>query len=122
MNADRHFDESGTVQSVDFDWSAVDTEEATAAELSALQRELMRDALEFARHSGFVAGEAAAEAAVIDRLLSGRPTPGAVLTRLAALARKHGRISTATACRLTGRTSRALRKAFAKVPPVASDI
>lgn len=95
-------------------------EEATPADLSAMQRELFAEALRLQHHRGFCDGEKAAEAAVIDRLLSGRPTPGAILTRIAAIARAHGRITTAAARRLTGKTDRALRKALAKVPPVAS--
>jgi len=124
---DRHaFDHDGQrVPTCDFDWQAIDGDaspDATRSELDAAQRQLFLEALRLQHHRGFIAGEAAAEAAVIDRLLSGRPTPGAILTRVAAIARAHGRITTAAAQRLTGKTDRALRKAFAKVPPVASDI
>ena len=67
----------------------------------------------------FQRGRLQAEVAVIDRVMSGRPSKNAILTRIIALARKHGRITTAAAVRLTGKTDRALRKAFPKVPPLA---
>lgn len=126
MDADtRHgFDDHGErVPSCGFDWQAIDADaspDATRSELDAAQRQLFLEALRLQHHRGFCDGEKAAEAAIIDRLLSGRPTPGAILTRVCAIARAHGRITSRAAQRLTGKTDRALRKAFAKVPPVAS--
>ena len=118
MNDNLSFDDaSELVPAVGFDYP--DEPEATPCDLDSVQRELLADALRLQHHRGFCEGETAAEVAVIDRVMSGRPSKNAILTRIIALARKHGRITTAAAVRLTGKTDRALRKAFPKVPPLA---
>ncbi len=113
-----NFDDAGEpVETVDFAYP--EEPEATPSYLDSAQRELLTEALRLQRLRGFCEGEAAAELAVIDRLLSGRLSAGAIVTRFTALARKHGRITSAQALRLSGTSARALRKAFPKVPPLA---
>ena len=103
-------DNSDPVPSVGFDYDSLDP-----LELQAAQRELYGDALRLQRERGFAEGEAAALDGVLDQLLSGRISAGAIVTRVAALAVRQKKMSPKVAQRITGIGERALRKAVSKV-------